>query len=620
MSLWFVVESPNKVKIITSLLKELNYKNIKVIPTYGHLRALDKFTVFNDGTYNINWKYNFNAKKFLNSMNSFKQDNDFLFLFTDPDREGEAIAQSVLDILDNKNIKYNRISTCEITLNGIKNAVQTQSLINQNLINAFTARVLTDKLIGYTISPLLWAKLHGCSSAGRVQSVALKIIYDRDKEICNYVPCNIFFLSFLLEKYIFSSKQQFKTLIDAKEYFQNIFKNERIELLANIDTLNYSERPDKPFNTASLQIYANKYLNITIKSLMSICQTLYEGVNLNINGLQQKVSLITYPRTDSNYISNSFVDDIKTYITNTFGDDYFKNSVNYRSKNNNAIQESHECIRPTYIKYTPEYVKKYLNNKFFKVYESIYNRSIAYFMHDANYKKHVINLLDKNNNIIFTCSANQLVQVGFKIIYNYKIDNNFSLNISHLQKICITSEIVEIKEKIDTPPSHISESELVKILSKHNIGRPSTYGYIIDILKKRDYTYITKNKMYIKNTGIVLIKFLEIYFPEIINLEYTKNMENLLESILLMNEEISNIVRKYKSSLNVFSENVKNKKRLEVLALVEKNIILDNKCTCGGTKIIRYIKSCKDFKQMCTRYPDCKFFENLFYTTCKSDL
>lgn len=608
----FVVESPNKIKLITNILKDLKLKDFKIIATYGHLRTLDNFLIDENGNFKISWKKNQQLDKFLKYFDNFDLEKDSIFILTDPDREGEAIAQSILDNLD-KNIEYFRLKTNEITNFGIQKALNNCTKINENLFNAYLCRVITDKFIGYEISPILWKKLIGCKSAGRVQSVALRILYNRENEIKNYIESETFNITFKYKDLIFTSYSTFKSIEETLNFIEEIKK---CKLKIILERSQRVEHPGFPFNTASLQIYANK-LGLTTNNIMNICQKLYEGIDIKDNNIYVKKSLITYHRTDSNYINPKFADEIKNHLKNRFSIDILNDKkISIRNKNI-FKQEAHEAIRPTYMCYDPIYIKKCINNKFFKVYEAIFNRTIAFYAKDAIYDVYKINLINEKNENIFYNKSENIISPGFKIIFKKdKIETNNNIihiinNIKNDIYIDLNICNLEINKILSNPPHRITESELVKTLYSYGIGRPSTYGYIIDILKKREYAFSIKNVFYIKNVGIILIKFLHLFIKDIIDFKFTKNLENSLEEIVKSSTNINKNLLKIKNLINKFINDVKDISKIDVLTKIENDFEIRTCKICKQKLYLRYIKRIKDFKFMCLNYPKCTTFIDL---------
>lgn len=606
---WFIVESPNKTKTISNILKKITDIKFNVLASYGHIKQAKSITVNNDGQFIICWTEKEYYTKLKNKLLEISN-NDEVYLFTDPDREGEAIAHHINELVQiiNKNINIYRISTNEITENGVKQALLTKKQINHFMLNAYYTRITLDYIVGFTISPILWKKLIGCKSAGRVQSVVLQIINQREIEISNFIPEKYYqiIVNTTIDDVNFENINiidNIKDIDNIKEIINNTYKTDtkQIEKIENAPTV---------FNTASIQTFCFNTFHFNVNKTMQILQKLYEGIKIE----DQHISLITYHRTDSYYINKIFIEEMKQYIKQEYGQEYVSTIEHNEKKNINA-QEAHEGIRPTDINITIEKAEKYLDKNQLKIYKAIYERTLGSVMSNAIYHNTIVTF--QHNHITFKTQKLFTIHSGFRILYKYNMQkseqydkdkvNNYINSIKE-----ITIKDIEVQEKYTLPKSRYNEGSIVKKMEENGIGRPSTYAYIINVLKNRSYIYTNHNIFIPKNRSRLLCSFLDLYFNTFINKDFTNIMELNLDKIA--NNEIchNKIIKQYNDKLLELSNIVLSINRKDILLEIEKNITKFIKCKKNQehTTVLKFNMK-KECYMSCTD-KDCDFTSNLY--------
>ena len=600
-----IVESPAKANTIKKFLGG----DVKVMASMGHIRDLPKSKMGIDLENDFEPEYiNIRGKGDL--IKSLKKEAKLakkVYLATDPDREGEAIAWHLAHILDIPENSECRVTFNEITKETVKNSIKTPRKIDMNLTDAQQARRVLDRIVGYKISPVLWKKVRRGLSAGRVQSVAVKLIVDREEEIEKFIPeeyWNIYAkLSDLKTKKIFDAtfygKNNKKLELHSKEDVEKILKDieDKKYIVTDIKKGERKRTPAPPFTTSTMQQEASRKLGFTLKKTMSVAQGLYEGVNVGKRGT---VGLITYMRTDSTRISEEARVAAKEHIINTFGNEYYENRY-YKTKGN--AQDAHEAIRPTYIDLEPEQIKEYLNKDQYKLYNLIYNRFIASQMSQAVYS--TINANIDVNNYNFRASGQTLKFKGFMLLYVEKIEGEEEEKEASLPELSVGEEVK--KEKIDPkqsftePPPRYTEASLVKALEEKGIGRPSTYSpTITTILERR---YIEKEQKQLKPTdlGKIVNTLLTQNFPDVINVKFTAKIEEEFDEVAEGKENWKDVIREFYGPFEKTVEKVD--KELEHVELVEE--VSDVPCDkCGRMMVIKYGKYGKFLA--CPGYPECK--------------
>ncbi len=602
-----IVESPAKAKTIRDILGS----NYTVKASVGHVRDLPKSKLGIDIDNNFEPCYITIRGKgdIIKELKKEAKKADNVFLATDPDREGEAISWHLAKILDLDENKEIRIVFNEITKNAIKNSSKVPRKIDKDLVNAQQARRVLDRLVGYKISPLLWKKIKKGLSAGRVQSVALKLVIDREREIMDFKPEEYWTLELeikksrkkFIAKYVgfFENDKLKKIKIKSQDEINKILESidkEKITVL-KIDNSKSFLKPSPPFTTSSLQQEANRRLNFTSKKTMMIAQQLYEGVKIKGEG---NVGLVTYIRTDSFRLSDEAIDDAKQYILSNYGEKYYKYRVYKKAKKNeNKVQDAHEAIRPTSLLRSPEKLKDSLSSDQYKLYGLIWKRAVACQMQDAEYD--VTKVLFNNNDNIFESSGKVLVFDGFRTVYGYTDEKDEKM----FPEMTI-NEVLEIlnvipEQHFTQPPARYTEASLIKELEEKGIGRPSTYAPTITTITSRDYVAKEKGYLFPTDMGFLVTEMMEKYFPKIINEKFTANLEDHLDDVASGNinwrSVISEFYEDFKNELDVAENEMKE---IEI-----KDEVSDVKCeNCGAFMVVKSGRYGKFLA--CPNYPDCK--------------
>ena len=601
-----IVESPAKANTIKKFLGA----NTKVVASMGHIRDLPKSKLGVDIEHDFEPEYiNIRGKgDLIKSLKKEAKSADVVYLATDPDREGEAIAWHLAKILEIPEDSVCRVTFNEITKEAVKESIKQPRKIDMNLTDAQQARRVLDRIVGYKISPLLWKKVKPGLSAGRVQSVAVKLIVDRENEIRNFIPeeyWNIY-ATLLDEK----SKQDFV----AKFYGKNdkkveLHKKEEVdEILSNIKNGKYivtnikngekKRTPAPPFTTSTMQQEASRKIGFTIKKTMSVAQGLYEGVRIPEKG---SVGLITYMRTDSTRISEEARAVAKEVITQAYGANYYENRY-YRQ--NKDAQDAHEGIRPTYIHITPDSIKDSLTSDQYKLYKLIYNRFIASQMAAAMYDTISVDI--DVNEYKFKASGQNLKFKGFMTLYvegnDSKEDEEESTNIPKLElNQEVKKEKLDAKQSFTEPPARYTEASLVKELETKGIGRPSTYSPTITTILARRYIEKIQKQLHPTELGRIVNKLLIENFGDVINVEFTAQMEEEFDKIAEGKENWKKVIADFYGPFEKVVEKVD--KELEHVKLEYE--VSDVPCDkCGRMMVIKYGKYGKFLA--CPGYPECQ--------------
>jgi DNA topoisomerase-1 len=600
-----IVESPAKAKTIKKYLGS----SFVVEASMGHVRDLPKSQLGVDIENNYQPKYiTIRGKgEILDKLRKEAKKSDKVYLATDPDREGEAIAWHLAKALKIDENDKCRIEFNEITKTAVKNAIKTPRVINAPLVDAQQARRILDRLVGYEISPILWRKVKWGLSAGRVQSVTLKIICDRQKEIQNFITQEYWTIECLLHKegeaqslnVKLTSKDGTKIEINSKEESDDIINslNKKEFIVNKIKRASKSKNPLPPFITSTLQQDAYRKLNFATKRTMSLAQQLYEGIDIEGHGT---VGLITYMRTDSTRISEEAQKNAKEFIENKYGEKYYPETPRiFKSKKN--IQDAHEAIRPSYVEITPEIAKKTLKGPQHKLYTLIWNRYVASQMEACLLSTLSIDVL--NGDYLLKASGSKVTFDGFRKIYNEDLDEEENtLKIPELmEKDVLSNERTEGKQHFTLPPARFSEASLVKTLEENGIGRPSTYAPIISTLLGRRYVEKDKKNLEVTELGNIVNNIVSEYFKQIVDIEFTAQMENNLDTIEEGQEKWENIVDIFFTPL---------KKDIEIAEKEIAKITIEDEVTevecdkCGKFMVIKHGRF-GDFLA-CPGYPECK--------------
>jgi len=603
-----IVESPTKEKTLKKILgRDYTIKSSK-----GHLIDLPKTKLGIDIENNFQPEYVVIPKqrKVLKELEDSTKGKEKVFLATDPDREGEAIAWHIAQKLKVREGK-NRVVFNEITERAVSQAVKTPREINLNMVNSQKARRLLDRLVGYKISPLLWKKIGKKLSAGRVQSVALRLICEREEEIVKFKIEEYWNINALFNKIgdekakpfeaklfsINSEKATINTKDEATKICEEV-KNQDI-YVKSINKKKESKNPPPPFTTSTLQQEAYNKLNFPIKKTMLLAQQLYEGITLGTKG---NIGLITYMRTDSVRVSDEAKIEAKKYIEEHFGKDFAKSSQSLKkggNKSKNArIQDAHESIRPTYIFNHPESIRKYLTNDQYRLYNLIWQRFVASRMKAAYLEKITIDI--ESGKYIFRTSGSKILFKGYMILSG---QNNQNLDkIPDLkEKDQLRLEKIEANQSFTKPPPRYTEASLVKRLEKEGIGRPSTYVPTISTLQYRTYVEKIDKKFRPTELGITVNSFLIRYFSDIVNITFTAKMEKQLD-------EVESDKKKWEDVLRIFYKAFSNdlEKGGQAQKIEMPKVFSDEVCDKCGSKML--VKNGRFGKFLaCSEFPKCKY-------------
>jgi DNA topoisomerase I len=600
-----IVESPAKANTIKKFLGG----NTKVMASMGHIRDLPKSKMAVDIEHDFEPEYiNIRGKgDLIKSLKKEAKAAKQVYLASDPDREGEAIAWHLAHILEIPEDSNCRVTFNEITKETVKESIKKPRTINMDLVDAQQARRVLDRIVGYKISPVLWKKVKRGLSAGRVQSVAVKLIVDREEEIENFIPeeyWNIY--ADLLET---NSKKKFQATFYGKDgkKLEIHTKEEVDEILKNIEKGKYivadvkkgekKRTPAPPFTTSTMQQEASRKLSFTLKKTMSVAQGLYEGVHVGEKGT---VGLITYMRTDSTRISDEARAVAKEVITQKYGASYYENRY-YKTKQN--AQDAHEAIRPTYIDLEPEKIKDYLTPDQYKLYRLIYNRFIASQMANAIYDTVTANI--DVNNYNFRANGQILKFKGFMTLYVETIEGEKEEEDNSIPELTIGQEVkkekLEAKQSFTQPPARYTEASLVKALEEKGIGRPSTYSPTITTILERRYIQKEQKQLIPTDLGKIVNKLLVENFPDVINVEFTAKIEEEFDEVAEGKEPWKQVIREFYGPFKVTLDRVE--KELEHVELVEE--VSDVPCEkCGRMMVIKYGRYGKFLA--CPGYPECK--------------
>ena len=600
-----IVESPAKANTIKKFLGG----NTKVMASMGHIRDLPKSKMAVDIEHDFEPEYiNIRGKgDLIKSLKKEAKAAKQVYLASDPDREGEAIAWHLAHILEIPEDSNCRVTFNEITKETVKESIKKPRTINMDLVDAQQARRVLDRIVGYKISPVLWKKVKRGLSAGRVQSVAVKLIVDREEEIENFIPeeyWNIY--ANLLEP---NSKKKFQATFYGKDgkKLEIHTKEEVDEILKNIEKGKYivadvkkgekKRTPAPPFTTSTMQQEASRKLSFTLKKTMSVAQGLYEGVHVGEKGT---VGLITYMRTDSTRISDEARAVVKEVITQKYGANYYENRY-YKTKQN--AQDAHEAIRPTYIDLEPEKIKDYLTTDQYKLYRLIYNRFIASQMANAIYDTVTANI--DVNNYNFRANGQTLKFKGFMTLYVETIEGEKEEEDNSIPELTIGQEVkkekLEAKQSFTQPPARYTEASLVKALEEKGIGRPSTYSPTITTILERRYIQKEQKQLIPTDLGKIVNKLLVENFPDVINVEFTAKIEEEFDEVAEGKEPWKQVIREFYGPFKVTLDRVE--KELEHVELVEE--VSDVPCEkCGRMMVIKYGRYGKFLA--CPGYPECK--------------
>ena len=596
-----IVESPTKAKTIKKFLG----KNYEVIASEGHVRDLPRSNMGIDKENDFEPHYiTIRGKgELLSTLKKAAKKSDFVYLATDPDREGEAISYHLAIALKLEDKAFKRISFNEITKEAVKNSMKNARKIDMDLVDAQQARRVVDRLVGYEISPLLWEKLGKKSlSAGRVQSVTLKMISDREKEIEAFIPKEYWTINALIKvprqkKAVdFELKGEIENSKDAEAVKKKIEKGDFV--VSDIKESSRTKKAPLPFTTSTLQQTASSRINFTTSKTMRVAQQLYEGVEIKGQGT---VGLITYLRTDSTRISDEADARVREYIKTQFGEEYVAEGEVKQADSKKNIQDAHEAIRPTDVTRTPASIKAKVTAEQYKLYKLIYERFVASRMKPAQYS--IFSVTVDASGETLKASSSTLSFAGYQNVYSTEEDKE--KNKPNLKGISkgdkLECEEVTAKQHFTEPPAHYTESLLVKTMEDNGIGRPSTYAPTISLLLARRYITKEKKNLYITELGQAVNNVMETAFPEIVDVEFTANMESLLDSIGDGNIEWKVVVRNFYPDLeNEIKHASENLEKIKI-ADEETDEVCEN---CGAHMVIKYGSYGKFLA--CPNFPNCR--------------
>lgn len=599
-----IVESPAKVKTISKFLGS----NYKVMASQGHVRDLPKSQMGVDIEHDYEPKYITIRGKgdILAALRKEAKKADKVYLATDPDREGEAISWHLAAALklDEKDIY--RITFNEITKNAVKASLKEARKIDMNLVDAQQSRRVLDRIVGYGISPLLWAKIKRGLSAGRVQSVALRIICDRENEIDAFIPEEYWTMEAVLNikgekkplvakfygdesgKIDIKNQEQMNKILD--EVKQSSFKVESIKKGEKV------KKSPLPFTTSTLQQEAAKTLNMSTKRTMNIAQQLYEGVDIKGKGT---IGIITYLRTDSTRVADEAKEASKDYISANYGDKYLLEGRSSK-KDDKKIQDAHEAIRPTDLSLSPSVVKDSLQRDQFRLYQLIWKRFIASQMAPAVYETTSVKIAAGRYR--FTVAASKVAFDGFMSVYKNEDDNEETNTLAKGldENSVLTLEDVNGVQHFTQPPAHFTEASLVKTLEEQGIGRPSTYAPTISTIIARHYVVKENKNLYVSELGMAVNNIMMTSFPTIVDVKFTANMESLLDGVAEGTVEWKEIIRNFYPDLKVAIDEAE--KQLEHVKIEDEvtDVICDK---CGRNMVVKYGPHGKFLG--CPGFPEC---------------
>ncbi len=625
-----IVESPAKAKTINKYLGN----DYKVLASYGHIRDLPSKngSVDPEQDFKMEWEIDSFSKKYLKEITDAAKDSAKIILATDPDREGEAIAWHVKEYLNEKKLlkdkEIERVVFNEITKKAVIHGIENPRQIEPLLVDAYMARRALDYLVGFNISPILWTKLPGSKSAGRVQSVALKLITEREHEIESFKPEEFWTLSITfedqkkqnitasisqlnnnkIEKFSFKNKDEInKAISSIKEKKFNI---------TDISSKVVNRNPSGPFTTSTLQQTASSRLGFGASRTMQIAQKLYQGIEIE----GETIGLITYMRTDGTNLSKDAVSTFRNYIQKEIGSEYLpKDALNYSGKKAKNAQEAHEAIRPTDIIRTPQNVKKYLSTDQNKLYDLIWSRALSSQMESAKFDRNTITITSDNNDTICKASGSVIKFDGFLKIYNNQSKDDNESILPAVSKGAVNIEALLDEQHFTQPPPRYSEASLVKKLEELGIGRPSTYASIISTIANRGYAEILNKRFFPTDRGKLISAFLEKLFSKYVDYNFTAGLEDQLDEITTGKESWIKVLELFWKDFNNNVSKVKEKRTREVLDLLNDSLgdLIFDKDSEGN--IIRKCQLCNSgtlsLKNSfrggafigCSNYPECKF-------------
>ncbi len=625
-----IVESPAKAKTINKYLGS----DYTVLASYGHIRDLPSKngSVDPENSFKMIWEIDSFSKKYLKEITDTARNSEKIILATDPDREGEAIAWHVKEFLNEKKLlkdkKVERVVFNEITKTAVTSGIDNPRNIENELVDAYMARRALDYLVGFNISPILWTKLPGSKSAGRVQSVALRLLTEREHEIEVFKPDEFWTLNlnFLtkenqnlntsitqlddkkIEKFSFKNKEDINNALD-------LIKNKKYNIKDIISKI-YTRNPSGPFTTSTLQQTSSSKLGFGASRTMQIAQRLYQGIDID----GETVGLITYMRTDGTNISKDAVATFRDFITQNYGETYLPPApLNYSGKKAKNAQEAHEAIRPTEIGRVPEDMKKYLSTDQYKLYNLIWSRSLSSQMESAKFDRKTITITSEDNKNICKASGSTLKFDGFLKVSRLDENKDDENILPDVGKGEVEFNDFTDEQHFTQPPPRYSEASLVKKLEELGIGRPSTYASIISVISNRGYADIDNKRFFPTDRGKLLSAFLEKLFSKYVDYDFTAKLEDQLDDITTGKENWIKVLEEFWRDFNLNVSEVKEKRTREVLDMlneslgslifeVDKDGKINRKCKLCDSGQLSLKNSFRGGAFIgCSNYPDCKF-------------
>lgn len=636
-----IVESPAKTRTLSKILGSA----YSIKATVGHIRDLPKgnLGIDTDNDFTPRYVIPIQRRKVIKEIKESINGASAVYLATDPDREGEAISWHVVEAIEQNNSKlpFYRVSFNEITKEAVKHAFEHPRNIDMDLVNAQQARRILDRLVGYKLSPLLWKKIQRGLSAGRVQSAAVRIIVDREREIQNFIPVEYWTIEAELSKKATQkkvegfrahfvgksdgSKIEISNEADAKK-IETELQNAEYKV-SGVQVKEVPRQPSPPFITSTLQQEAWRRLRFTAKRTMVIAQQLYEGISIGEEG---SVGLITYMRTDSTHVAPSALSETRDYIKNKFGNDFLPPQVRSFAQKSKFTQEAHEAIRPTKIYREPEKIRPYLDSQQYKLYELIWKRMVASQMNAARYENITVEIIATNKAVhkeyLFKTTSSVVTFYGFMSLYTEEVDEDSAGNngygdgskekqigliLHQLKKEDILLLLQLLTEQQFTQPSpRYTEATLIKALEQKGIGRPSTYAPILSTIQERDYINKKAGRFFPDEMGIIVNDLLVEYFPKIVDLSFTAKLEKDLDNIAQGKKDWKLVLKGFYAPFD--------EKLTKAFTTIEKIKVPAKESgevcpVCGKPMVIKTGRFGKFLA--CSGYPECKQTMPLLFKT-----
>ena len=627
-----IVESPSKAKSINKYLGS----GFKVLASVGHVRDLspknDAIDTEND--FQMNWETSDRGKKIIKEIIAAAKISENLYLATDPDREGEAIAWHVEKLLRENSslskLNIHRVTFNEITKNAVLDSLKEPRKVDEDLVNAYLARRALDFLVGFNLSPVLWRKLPGSKSAGRVQSVALRIISERELEIEKFNPQEYWSIqgNFInKEKKIINSrltlfdgikidKLDIKSEKEATEIYETLSNSEFN--VGNITKKEAKRNPYPAFTTSTMQIESSRKLGLSASQTMRTAQKLYEGAEIN----GETTGLITYMRTDSVVMAKNAINQVRNFVSKTYGKEYLPGTPRvYKSKAKNA-QEAHECIRPTNIDLTPKEIKQFITGEEYKLYEIIWQRAVSSQMASAVLDQVAVDIISEDNKNTLRTNGSTIKFTGmYKVYQEAKDDDKEEEKETILPEMYegekLTLKEINKKQHFTMPPPRFTEASLVKKLEELGIGRPSTYASIIKVLQDRDYVILNKKRFNPHDRGRIVSIFLEKYFKQYVEYDFTADLENQLDEISDGKLNWKEVLQNFWNTFKQLCDDTVSKSNREVIDVLDEALGAhffppegkdeSRSCpTCNNGRLGVKVGKFGGFIG-CSNYPECKY-------------